>query len=266
MNDDSLRALIVLKRGDGAQAGASRLALLRAVAETGAITAAAKRVGLSYKAAWEAVQALNNLSPRPLIQARAGGRSGGAAGLTEAGQAMLRACARLETQLAGHMARLEADLAGTGLSGGDMIRSFGMRTSARNAYAGRVTAVKDGAVNAEVRLDIGDDVELVAVVTRESVETLGLRPGVMAVALIKASFVLLAAGHDALPISSRNRLKGVIVNVNEGAVNDEVTLDIGGGKSVTAVVTSGSRAAPGLCEGAPAQALIKASHIILAVE
>jgi len=263
--NDSLEALVILRRGNGTQVGASRLALLRAVAELGSITAAAKAVGLSYKAAWEAAQALNNLSPRPLIIAQAGGRSGGTAQVSEAGLVLLRAYDQLEARMAGQVARLEADLAGAGLSGGDLIRSLGMRTSARNAFAGRVTTVTDGAVNAEVALDIGGQ-EIVAVVTRESVEALGLTPGVTAVALIKSSFVLLAGGHDDLPVSARNRLKGVVAAVREGAVNDEVTLDLGGGKSVTAVVTCGSRAQLGLTPGSPAQALIKASHVIVAVE
>jgi molybdate transport system regulatory protein len=52
----------------------------------------------------------------------------------------------------------------------------------------------------------------------------------------------------------------------EGAVNDEVTLELDGGKTLTATITRGSGEALGFKDGEPAQALIKASHIILAVD
>ena len=54
----------------------------------------------------------------------------------------------------------------------NLFGSLTMKTSARNAYAGTVSFVRDGAVNAEVGLKVRDGIELVAIVTRESVETL----------------------------------------------------------------------------------------------
>lgn len=141
-----------------------------------------------------------------------------------------------------------------------------MRTSARNAFRGTVTAVDDGAVNAEVTLDIGGGLRLVAVVTRDGVLDLGLAPGMPALALVKASFVILAAGDAPLRTSARNRFAGTVVRHEQGAVNDEVVLDIGGGRQITAVVTRESGAEMELAVGARAQALVKASHVILAVD
>jgi molybdate transport system regulatory protein len=264
MTDDvPLQALLLLRKGAAAQIGASRVDLLRRIGETGSITAAAKACGLSYKGAWDAVQAMNNLSRGALVQAQTGGRGGGAAEVTEAGQALIAAFDRVSALLGTFAGQLEAALAGGDI--GDL-GSLGMKTSARNAYAGTVSFVRDGAVNAEVGLRIADGMELVATVTRESIEALGLKPGRPAMALIKSSFVLLAAGHDPLPVSARNRLKGVVAEVSPGAVNDEVTLDLGTGKTVTAVITRESRQALKLEVGQPAQALIKASHILLAVD
>ena len=259
-----IKALLTLRKGDTPAVGAARIDVLRAIARTGSITAAAKACGLSYKGAWDAVQAMNNLSARPLVRAQTGGRGGGAAEITEAGHALIAAFDRAGTVLDAFAGQLE-----TVLDGGDIEALFGslaMKTSARNAYAGTVTCVRDGAVNAEVGLRIADGVELITIVTRESVEALDLKPGRVATALIKSSFVLLAAGHDSLPVSARNRLMGTVVAVTDGAVNDEVTLDLGGGKTVTAVITAQSREALKLEVGQPAQALIKASHIILAVD
>ena len=141
-----------------------------------------------------------------------------------------------------------------------------MRTSARNALRGVVEKIVDGAVNAEVTLAIGAGAEIVAVITKDSVEALGLAPGRPAIALIKSSFVILAKGGDALRTSARNHLPGTVVRVGRGAVNDEITLDIGGGKALTATITHASTEALELAEGERATALVKASHVILAVE
>ena len=67
-----------------------------------------------------------------------------------------------------------------------------MQLSARNQLAGRVTAIKAGTVMAEVVVDIGGGREIVAAITRESIERLGLSEGVAVVALIKATEVMLA--------------------------------------------------------------------------
>ncbi len=68
----------------------------------------------------------------------------------------------------------------------------GYRLSARNQLAGTVAFVKMGAVNAEVDIELGGGELLVATVTHESVETLGLQQGCKATAVFKASAVLLA--------------------------------------------------------------------------
>jgi molybdate transport system regulatory protein len=115
-------------------------------------------------------------------------------------------------------------------------------------------------------LKVSDAIDIVGIVTRESVESLGLSVGKPAVALIKSSFVILAAGHDDLPISARNRIKGIISSILPGAVNDEITLDLGDEKTLTAIVTHESSDEMNLAVGQPAQALIKASHVILAVD
>jgi len=242
--------------------GADRIALLEAIREHRSITAAAKAVGLSYKGAWDAVQALNNLFERPLITAHAGGRGGGgAASVTAQGEAVIAAFHRVQTQL--------AKLAGA-LDGPDdpaaLFWSLGMRTSARNALRGTVASVTDGAVNAEVALTIAPGVAIIAIITRQSVADLDLMPGRPAIALIKASFITLARAEEAPRTSARNHLAGTIVRCEDGAVNSEITLELDACKTLTATVTRDSATALDLSVGTRAVAMIKASHVILAVE
>lgn len=67
----------------------------------------------------------------------------------------------------------------------------GVRLSARNQLRGTVKAVESGAVNAEVVLTLAGGTEITAIVTKEAVAELGLKPGATATAVIKASNVIL---------------------------------------------------------------------------
>ena len=141
-----------------------------------------------------------------------------------------------------------------------------MRTSARNALRGTVSHIVEGAVNCEVTLHIHDGVEIVAVISMHSARSLGLEIGVEALALIKSSFVILMAGEGPFRTSARNALRGTIVALEDGAVNTEVVLELADGKSLAATVTRQSAQTLDLKLGDVATALIKASHVILAVE
>jgi molybdate transport system regulatory protein len=263
----AVSADLVLSKGRQGRIGAQRVALLEAIGQHGSISGAAKAAGLSYKGAWDAVQALNNLFDRPLVATQTGGRRGGFADLTAEGRIVIAAFHAVEAELAHVLENLEQRLehaSSTPLH--TLLWSLGMKTSARNAFRGVVDRITDGAVNAEVVLKIGDGAEIVAVITRQSVRDLGLEPGRNAIALIKSSFVILARGDGSLRTSARNSLPGAVVRLDRGAVNDEVTLDIGAGKSITATVTHASAQALEIAPGERLVALIKASQVILAVE
>ncbi|NIK89174.1 molybdopterin-binding protein [Rhizomicrobium palustre] len=67
-----------------------------------------------------------------------------------------------------------------------------MKLSARNQFKGKVIDVTKGQTTAHVRIDIGGGVVVTASVTNEAVDDLGLAAGDDAVAIIKASDVLVA--------------------------------------------------------------------------
>lgn len=141
-----------------------------------------------------------------------------------------------------------------------------MKVSARNAFKGHISAIQPGAVNAEITIKTKGGDTLVAVVTEGSVKALGLATGKEVVALVKAPWVMLAAGDSKLQFSARNQLKGAVSSINKGAVNTEVGIKLSGGTEVFAVVTNEAVAELNLIVGKAASAIIKASHVILAVE
>lgn len=237
--------------------------LLERIDMSGSISSAANAMGMSYKAAWQAVEAMNNLSEQPVVERQTGGKHGGGTRLTTYGRRLVVAYRGLEKER-------EKVLAALGKIMDDfeqyyqLVRRFDMKTSARNQFLGKVKSVKHGEVNAEIVLDIGGGDELAAIITEDSAAHLGLVPGMEAYALVKAAWVIVST-DDSLKVSARNRLCGTVVRCHEGAVNGEVVIELPGGKLVAATVTNDSIHELGLKEGHPACALIKASHVILAV-
>jgi len=138
-----------------------------------------------------------------------------------------------------------------------------MKTSARNQFVGPITALREGAVNFEVCLRLDEQNELAAIITRESAERLGLSIGKEVHAFVKASSVILMR-EPAVRTTARNHLWGTVTRIHPGAVNDEITLTLPGGRNVVAIITHDSAQRMGLAEGASACALFKASSIILA--
>ncbi len=67
-----------------------------------------------------------------------------------------------------------------------------MKLSARNQLKGKVIDVKDGAVNGVVTLELPCGQQVVSTITMDSIKNLGLKPGVSATAIIKASSVMMA--------------------------------------------------------------------------
>jgi molybdate transport system regulatory protein len=146
----------------------------------------------------------------------------------------------------------------------NLLRAISMRTSARNQFRGQVSYLGKGAINSEVKVDLGEGLEIFAIVTNEAVEELGLALGKEALVLIKSSFVLLSPDEN-LRISARNQLWGIVRETIPGAVNSEVKLELPGGRVLTAIITKEALNELGFAPGQRACALIKASHVILAV-
>ncbi len=140
-----------------------------------------------------------------------------------------------------------------------------MNTSARNQFPGIITAVRNGAVNDEIVVEIIGGQCLVAIVTHESATMLGLQPGTQAFALIKASSVIVATDLQGTRFSTRNQMSGKIARLRTGAVNTEVVIDLPGGGTIAAIVTNESSTMLDLAIGKQATALFKASSVILGV-
>jgi molybdate transport system regulatory protein len=85
-----LRGRIWIDSREGTFLGYGRIILLERIREYGSITKAAKSMEMSYRHAWELADSMNRQSAAVLIEANTGGKGGGGAKLTEAGEQAIR--------------------------------------------------------------------------------------------------------------------------------------------------------------------------------
>ncbi|WP_291010419.1 TOBE domain-containing protein [Hydrogenophaga sp.] len=208
-----------------------RVELLRCVARGGSISQAARETGISYKAAWQAIDTLSNLSGRTLVDRTVGGAGGGGAQITEHGEQLLL----MADALAQARAQVIQRLSGAA----SLTHALGLRTSMRNQLPCVVdgldaSAEDDPAVG--VRLRTAGGAVLTASVTRESADLLGLVPGLSVLVMCKAMAVTVRrpaegqrSGDGVGRSGERCVLCGEVDRIAPGAVRDEVVLALPGG-------------------------------------
>ena len=222
------RARLHLDQALGHAATDKRLEILRRVGECGSISQAAREAGVSYKAAWQALDMLSNLAGLPLVERAVGGAGGGGAHLTPAGEQVLRAGAAMACTR-------EKVLSGLG--------GLALRTSMRNQLPATVAQLEARGPLVRVALALAGGGALAARITSESAELLGLRADLPVLALCKATSVTVARA-GARKAAGANRLEGRATRVARGDAGDEVSVQVPGGLAMVgfAAARSGLRA------------------------
>lgn len=83
---------------NGARIGPGKVALLEAIKAKGSISGAARSLDMSYRRAWLLVEEINNTLAKPAVVAEMGGRSGGGASITPAGEKIVDLYRTIETR------------------------------------------------------------------------------------------------------------------------------------------------------------------------
>ena len=240
----------------GRESSDKRFDILRRIGEGGSISEAARRAGVSYKAAWQAIETLGNLAGTPMVDKAVGGSGGGGTLLTPAGWRVLEAAALLDQARAQVLATLEPR-AGPGLA------ALALRTSMRNQFPCEVHSLARAGSAVRVGLALADGTLLRARVTRESVQLLQLARGRQVLALCKATAVCVAEHLSAAV--ERNLLTGQVQRAARAASSSstgaEVSLRLAGGISLVGFAEAGHA----LKTGQSAVAGIEESGIVIAV-
>jgi molybdate transport system regulatory protein len=85
-----------LKHGDAIAVGPGKIDLLKAVSDTGSITLAARKIGMSYRRAWLLIDEMNRCLKSPAVETATGGRQGGGSAVTATGHEILRLYSAIE--------------------------------------------------------------------------------------------------------------------------------------------------------------------------
>lgn len=243
-----------------------RIDILRQIGACGSISQAARAVGVSYKAAWQAVDTLTNLAGTPLVARAVGGSGGGGAQLTEAGHQLLAAADAMAQARGAVLARWQATP-----HAGPALARLAVRTSMRNqlpCVVDRLT-VQGQIVCVHLRLE-GEGagaVSLASRITRESAELLGLQPGLAVLALCKATAVRVERGGRAASAiataapAGTLQLPGRATRVVRGESGDEVSAELAAGLHMVGFAAPHS----GLRAGSAVVLVVEENAVVLAL-
>lgn len=99
-----------IKYGEEIAIGPGKIAILEAIAETGSISAAGRKLGMSYRRAWHLVDQMNQYFKNPVVHAATGGLQGGGTALTSTGIEVIRVYRTIEQESQIHSSSLLAAL------------------------------------------------------------------------------------------------------------------------------------------------------------
>ncbi|RYF38406.1 MAG: LysR family transcriptional regulator [Comamonadaceae bacterium] len=235
-----------------------RIDILRLVGASGSISQAAREAGVSYKAAWQAIDTLTNLAGVPLVERAVGGSGGGGATLTPAGEKLLAIAALLGETRRQVLDKFRANelLLPRALP---VLSNMSVRTSMRNQFPCRVDRLETKGQTVRVFLRLPDESLLVSRITRASAELLGLQKHLAVLALCKATAVVVSP-RDAVRAGGQY-LTGQAQRISRGATGDEVSLLLDAGLQLVGFAAAGS----GIKAKTPVSALIDESAVVIAL-
>ena len=136
--------------------------------------------------------------------------------------------------------------------------------SARNHFHGNVKEIRKGAVNGIVKLVTPGSNTVSSTISMEAIEDLKLAEGKKACIFVKATEVMLA--NENLKISARNQWKGTVKEIQEGAVNAIVKLEVEADIIISATISMEAVKDLALAVGSKAVAIVKSTSVILGEE
>ncbi len=120
-------------------------------------------------------------------------------------------------------------------------KESGRKTSARNAFYGKVSAVVRGSIQSQVSLTTPEGHAIIALVTNDSAERMGLKPGRLISAEVKAPHVELHKCAEPPLSSAENRLHGTVSRLATGTVAAEVVIRVSDATELCALISESAR-------------------------
>lgn len=261
--DNTLEGRFWISKSENSFLGKGRIELLLFIKETGSITKAAKMMKMSYKAAWDTVDIMNNLSEYPLVKRVKGGKGGGGTELTPYAKELISTYKVLQEEHHNFLNNLSKRLQENN-GHFRLLESMNVRISARNQLKVKVVEIQKGAVESEIFLQHPGEEIFMAIITNDSLETLDLKVGTEVHALFKANAVVISADTD-LKKSDRNRFMGSVNRKSRGNFDAEVVVELKGGSTICSTMSIEVMDELQLQNGMEVVAFCKPNSIIIGV-
>ena len=240
--------------------GNGRVELLERIDEQGSISKASKSMKMSYKAAWDMVDAMNNLSDEPLVQKVTGGKNGGGTQVTQAGKNLIKSFKKFKE----FYNQLLNSVDGNEIENDNhlsLIRKLHMKSSSKNLISGDIKEINQGEYNTKIEVKVSEDLSLYSIIPTSSFLDMKLKLDEKVFALIQESSIMIALNNPE-GISARNIIKSTISALKTDAVSTEIKLSIGK-NTLTSAISNDSHEQLGLKIGQEVYAIIKATDIVI---
>ena len=204
--------------------GPGRIELLHAIERTGSINAAVKDMKMSYKAAWERINSMNELADEPIIQRQTGGKGGGGTTLTSYAYELIKTYERLDELHRQFINRFSEAGDNPELLAKILNRTF-LTTSARNQIPSVISEIEFHNLSAVVSILLSGNTKVISKITSKSATNMNLHVESNIYAIIKSSDIKISS---AMPQNTQNIniLEVVIETIEANEENTEVALRI----------------------------------------
>jgi len=210
--------------------GKGRIELLKQIDKYGSLAKAAKAMKMSYKAAWDSLNEMKELSDEDLIISNSGGKGGGGSKLTTKAQNYIKIYELLFQTQQNFLKSIEScsdDL--------DELEHFlqrtSLRTSARNQLFGTVSKIKKERINSLLTISINNSLHVNTSITNESIKELGITKGKKVYVLVKAPWIKLS--HE----KNENGLEGIVSKIKKEKNMVEATIKINDKLTLTSILS-----------------------------
>lgn len=248
-----------LTKNDRSFLGAGKIELLEKIAQTGSINAAAKEMKMSYKAAWERINSMNELADQPIISRTVGGKGGGGTKLTDYAYELIDTYKKLE-QLHRQFINRFSEASDNPEHLSQILNRLFLTTSARNQLLATITQITINKINAIISMEIAGGGTLHSSITAKSAENMNLHIGSEVYAIIKSSDIQITT-YKPKDTDKKNMIEGMIESIIGNETDSEVSLQIN--EKFTLTSSLSTKDAKQLKEGEKTFALIDYANIII---
>ncbi|WP_345993878.1 TOBE domain-containing protein [Sulfurimonas sp. HSL-1716] len=213
-----------LKKDGRSFLGSGRIELLNMIEKTGSINAAAKEMKMSYKAAWERINGMNELADEPIIQRKIGGKGGGGTTLTPYAHELIKTYDRLNELHRQFIDRFSEAGDSPELLSKILKRTF-LTTSARNQIPSKISKIDSNELSSLITITLSGGSEVLSTITSKSANSMNLHVGSDIYAIIKSSDIKIYAAPPK-ETKDLNLLEGTVESLESTDLNSELALRI----------------------------------------